>query len=455
VTDVVELPMEDRATLVTADWVLPVLGEPIFGGGVLVVGDRIAAVGSAATLAAAHPEATRIDQPGCALIPGLVNAHTHLALSSLAGLTPPGPLHPWLRGVTRAILGLEHSEFGVAAAMGSLQCLRSGTTTVGDIVYGSESADGAARIGLAGVFFFEVLGLRPDETSESLERRGWTGAPAEHGDAAATRIREGLSPHAPYSSGPGLLAQVRQLARERHQPFAIHVAESVEEAQLLEEGTGPFLDQTTRLAHGFVPPMTSPVAYLHELGVLDDALCIHAIHVSDRDAALIAQHARGVALCPRSNAYLANGVPPVRLLREAGVRIAIGTDSLASNHDLDLFAEARAVREVDPAFPPAEVLRAITLSGAEVLGMGDLTGALEPGRLADLAVVALDAAALDAGADPVSAVLNRGGRETVRSVMCAGEWRLLDHALTFDVADLEAEAVEVIRHTAELVGEVT
>lgn len=428
--------------ILTADWVLPVSAPPIRHGAIAVREGVIVEVGHAADVCARWLDDAVEDLEGCIIAPGLVNAHTHLALSVLGGLTTRGPLHPWLRPVARTILGLTHEEFGASSAAGALDCLLSGTTVVGDIVYGSETPSSVGGLGLAGVFFWELLGLDPEDVQDSLTRRGYAPNPT-------ARVRPGLSPHAPYSSGPALLRHVRDLARKSGQPFAIHVGETEGETELLRSGDGPFRDQADRLARGFEVPGASPVAYLDGLGVLDDAICIHAVHVSAADAELLAHSARGVVLCPRSNAFLENGVPPVALLRRAGVRLALGTDSSASNDDLDLFAEARALASIDPAILPTELLEMMTRDGARLLGIDDSFGALEPGTQADLVAVCVSD---DPAEDPVAAFLKAGGPETIAAVMCAGEWRVRDGRTKFDTSAIETAAATARDHARALLA---
>ena len=444
--------------LITADWVLPVCAPPIRHGALAVREGRIVEVGPAADLAARWIDDPLEEFEGCILAPGLVNAHTHLALSVLEGMLPPGPLHPWLRPITRAILGMSHEEFGVSSALGALESLLSGTTVVGDISYGVETPEACRELGVAGVFFWEVLGLHSHELDDSLARRGYPGDGGPRGDtssqASDARIRTGLSPHAPYSSGPALLQETWRRAREASVPFAIHVAESVDEITLFREGAGPFVSQAERLAHGFEAPAATPVEYLDSLGVLEDSVCIHAVHVDDRDISLLADKARGVVLCPRSNAYLENGAPPVAAMRAAGVRLALGTDSSASNTDLDLFAEAAALRALDPSIPAEELLRMITLSGAELLGVADAFGSLREGSQADLVVVrtASGASSHLSTENPAEVLLGAGASGGLEAVMSAGAWRVRDCVRAGGDGDLLEAAARVREHAAALVA---
>ncbi len=439
--------------IVVAETVLPVCDEPIREGAVAVRGGVIVDVGPASDVASRWPEeaADTVELPGCILAPGLVNAHTHLALTALAGLAPPAPMEDWLPRVTRAVVGLDPEDFAVASAFGTLECFASGTTAVVDIVYDAGGARASAGLGLAGAFCWEVLGMPADEMPASLARRGWPGPEVAEALGPEDRVETGLSPHTPYTAGPGLLRAAHDLARRHGVPFVVHVAESAAEAALLQGEDSPFAERAARLAHGFEPPGVSPVAYLDRLGALDDAVCVHAVHIDDTDATLLAAKARGVVLCPRSNAWLGNGEPPVVALRLAGVRLAVGTDSAASNNDLDLFAEMRALRALDPTITPAEALWMMTLAGAQLLGMAGSLGSIAVGVQADLVAVSADVAE---GSDPVEAFLAAGGPGTVRDVMAAGEWVVRDGAFTApDAAAIRAGATAVTTRAAALMAD--
>ena len=430
--------------IVAADHVLPVCDPPIERGAVAVVGGVIADVGTLAEVRSRRPDDTEVvELPGRILAPGLVNAHTHLALSALEGLAPPAPLVEWLRDVTPSVLGLTEDEFEASAALGAWHCLRTGTTVVADIAYDAASRAAAARLGLGGAFCWELLGMEAEEMEESLRRRGFP-VVGEHVEDDDGRTTAALSPHAPYSAGPGLLQAAHRFARRHGAPLFIHVAESADEVDAIRDGSGPLGATADRLASGFVPAGVSPVAYLADLGVLDDAVCVHAVHVDRDDAALLAERARGVVLCPRSNAWLGNGEPPVRLLREAGVRFGVGTDSSASNDDLDLFAEARALRALDPTLGAGETLWAMTMGGAQLVGMAGSFGGLAPGAQADLVAVLGTS-----GGDPVEAFLATGPGG-VSDVMAAGEWKVRDGRPVIDAAAVERSAAPVRERAGQL-----
>jgi len=406
--------------LLSADWVLPVSRPPIRDGAVLVAGERIVEVGDRARLQAEHPEEPQEHFAGCVMTPGLVNAHTHLTLTALAGVIESRPFAEWLPRLVTALGPWEIADHEASGVLGAEESLSCGVTVVGDIAYGAAEVASASAAGLGGVYYWELLGLHAEEVAPQLDYLRYPASPEVYGE----RIVCGLSPHSPYTAGPGLLAEVQQTAQGLGVPTAIHVAESAAEVQLLLDGTGPLAGTAGRTAHGFTPPGTSTVAYLAALGALDRATAVHLCHASPSDIALLARHARGAVTCPRSNYYLDNPPPRVTPLLDAGVPVGIGTDSSASNYDLDLLAEVRALHRAEPHLTPDTLLSIATRSGAEAIGVEDRYGSLEHGKFADVSVFAIEG-----GDDPACALLDEGGADRVRAVMSGGTWRLREGAL--------------------------
>jgi cytosine/adenosine deaminase-related metal-dependent hydrolase len=413
--------------LVTADWVLPVSGPPIRDGAVLVDGERIARVGSAAELDGEAASAERADFPGCVLIPGLVNAHTHLALTAFGGLLEPGEFSAWLGRLAGAVRELDPEDIEASARLGAAHSLSCGVTTVGDIAYGSVSMSAAAGLGLGGVFFWEVLGITRSELGEYLEDRGF---PPTGSSPPGTN--PGISPHAVYSSGPQVIQACRRLADERAIPFCMHVAESQAEDDLVHRDEGPLSRLAGRLADGFTTPHSSTVAYLDRLGVLDQAIAVHGVRLGADDITTLAKRRAGVVLCPRSNEFLQVGVAPMDPLEEAGVSLALGTDSSASNEDLDLLEEGRALMRLHPRLTPAAVLALVTSGGADVLGFGEDRGRLREGTRADLAAVRTGRVER-----PEEALIETADAGDVEAVMTGGEWRISGGRASFDVEAIE------------------
>ncbi|MBN2405552.1 MAG: amidohydrolase family protein [Coriobacteriia bacterium] len=422
--------------IIAGDWAITPGAKTLEHGAVLISGNRIHDVDTKDALVARHPGAVLRDHPGCVIMPGLVNAHTHLALTALHGVVPPDKdLPSWIDRITRVILSLNGDDFAASAAEGASQCLLGGTTVAGDIVYGPESTAAAGDTGLGGVYFWEVLGINASRLPETLQKLEFPGTPVEE---CPPRMRCGLSPHTPYTSGPELLKAMKRTADELRIPFCIHAAESSAELQLLKAGTGPFASKAERLAQGFQPPRMGAIRYLDSLGVLDDAIVVHCVHLQAGESHLLARKSRGVVLCPRSNALLGNGEPPVRKLLDAGVRIALGTDSAASNTDLDLFAEARVLKEIEPSLTASQLVLMMTETGADVLGLGDRFGRLKIGYNADVIAMKIG----DTG-HPLEALVSSGAAHNVKAVVSGGAARVLGGMPTFSTISIRQAAARV------------
>jgi 5-methylthioadenosine/S-adenosylhomocysteine deaminase len=419
--------------LVSADWVVPVASPPIRDGAVLVAGTRIAAVGPRAELAAASPGAHCEHFGGCVITPGLVNAHTHLTLSALGGVVPPLPFAQWLPRLVAALKPWDIGDHEASGVVGAEACLSSGVTVVGDIAYGAAEVASASAAGLGGVYYWELLGMYADQVPQALEELRYPARSDQYGD----RVKCGLSPHSPYTAGPGLLQAVHQLARDLDVPCAVHLAESDAELELLRSGTGPLAATADRTARGFTPPGTTPVEYLASLGVLRHVTAVHVCHATDDDIGLLATHARGGVTCPRSNRYLGNPPPSVAALLKAGLAVGVGTDSWASNNDLDLMAEIRTIQAAEKHLTAATLLHLATAGGARAIGVDDRYGSLEPGKFADLV-----AFRVDGGAEPEAAVVDTAGSETLSAVMTGGVWRARDGVLLVRNAAAAARARE-------------
>jgi 5-methylthioadenosine/S-adenosylhomocysteine deaminase len=403
--------------LVAADWVLPVASPPISTGAVLVRDGAIAAVGPAAALRAAAPDAEREEFPGSAIVPGFVNAHTHLEYGAYGGLGDGRSFAAWLAGFVRGQAALDPAAIEASARLGALQCLRSGVTTVADCSHAGASVGAAQAAGLRAIVHLETFGVGdPAPGLARLECALDAAAPAAGG-----LVSLGVSPHAPYTVGPELYAAVHGLALARGLPLATHVAESAAEVAALADGTGELAAALD--ARGMAHPVLGehPLARLARDGILDArTTAIHCVHVGAAEIDALAASGAAVVHCPRSNAQLGCGAAPLLALLGAGVRVGIGSDSPASALDFDHFAELRAAvatartreRRAD-ALSAAAALELATLGSARALGLDDRIGSLAPGLRADLTVVSLAETGLLEAGDPAAAVVYGGSPERV------------------------------------------
>ena len=353
--------------------------------------------------------------PEAAIIPGLVNLHTHLELTHLRGSNAEPDFYHWIQRLRRDKAQVTAEGFLAAARQGVRDAWAAGTTTVADT--GDSGAVSAAltELGGRGVVYQEIFGPHPDQAPAALA--GLRASVDRLRAGAGPHVTIGVSPHAPYSVSAPLFSLVAGYAREEGLPLAVHLAESRAETALVTRGEGPFAELWRRRGIPLPIRAASPVAYLDMLGMLAPrTLVIHGVQVTSRDAAVLAERGASVALCPRSNRRHGHGEPPVGVLREAGVGFGVGTDSVVSVETVDLFADARRVAELG-GLDAAAALFTMTLGGARALGLGDEIGSLDVGKQADLCLVALSPAT--GSPDPLHQVL-AAGAAAVRSVWVGG-----------------------------------
>src|SRR6266513_1351434 len=343
---------------VRARFVHPVTAPPIEDGAVLV-DDRgtIAAVGP-------HPRvptprgARELDFPQASLVPGLVNTHTHLELTHLAGKNSERDFAAWIRTLRSLKDATTPEAFLRSAELGVRDAWAAGVTCVADTGSTGAALEALARLGGRGIYYQEVFGPDPAHCAADLARReGW--------------------------------------------PVAVHLAESLAETELVRDGAGSFADALRARGFPVTPRGCSPVEYLVQLGVVQRGtacLCIHCVQVDQRDVELLCDAGASIAHCPRSNRAHGHGTAPLAAFRRAGLRVGLGTDSVVSVGDSNLWAEAAAA-----GLEGADALRMLTLEGARALGLDSEIGSLDVGKAADLAV--FPSAALGRPLPPSAALL--------------------------------------------------
>ena len=383
-------------TLHSAPIVLPVSAEPIGDGAVLVDGDQVAAVGARAELLAAYPGVRERAWSGV-LTPGLVNAHAHLQYTDFEELNALNePFHVWIGKLTAKRSSFTDAMWGESTRRGLHMMLRSGITSVADIVTDPAGVlPPTARSGIGGVSYIEVVFEDARSWSESgrarlLERLG----------AGPAGRALGVSPHTPYTVASAVYADCVAIARDKGLRLHPHIAESPAENEFVLTGTGPFAETMTRFGKAMElirdgGSGLSPVQFLDKLGVLgSDMHAAHCVHCDPADRDVLRNRGVHAALCARSNKILQSGQPPVADYLRENSPFGIGTDSLASTPSLDLLEEAAALRALalsqgyDAADLDRRIFEAATLGGAGAMGLTDV-GRLEPGTRADLAVFAV------------------------------------------------------------------
>lgn len=375
-------------TAYRAAWILPI-DQPPIRDGVIEVDDGI--------ICSIQPESRR-PMPGSrdlgnvALLPGLVNAHTHLELSWLRGRVPPANrFTDWVKTLVAIRRGTEQAitpevVASIRDAIGELR--GSGTVAVGDITNSLAPVEPMLDAGLRGVVFHELLGFQ--------ERDGALVESTREGRAAAARggVRVSLAPHAPYSTSVELFKAIRHAVNQSDCPImSVHLGESVEEVELLATGSGPWrglLETIGMWRDDWEIPGCGPVQFLDRHGVIDSrTIVVHGVQFDAAALARLAEIGATLVTCPRSNRWVGAGYPPVERFYQSGVPVAVGTDSLASVEDLNLFSELKTMRWLAPQVAARQLLASATMVGARALGLDGEIGTLTPGKAAEIIAVSL------------------------------------------------------------------
>ena len=428
--------MPQPITLVEAGWVLPVspANTVLRDHAVVITGGRIRAVLPLSEAHARFPGAGRVQLDGHALLPGLINLHTHAAMTLMRGIADDRALMDWLQNhiwpVESRLVSAEFVHDGTLIACAEM--LRGGVTCFNDMYF---YPDAAARAALAagmraslGIIAIELPSAYAADAQDYLSK-GLASRDSLKNEPLLTFC---ISPHAPYTVSDRTFERIAMLQGELELPLHIHVHETREEIE------------QSLASHG-----VRPLARLHALGLVDSSLiAVHAIHLTETEIRLLAEKGCHVAHCPTSNLKLASGIAPVPRLLAAGINLSLGTDGAASNNRLDLFSEMRLAALLakgaggDPTVLPAHtVLEMATIRAARALGIDDRVGSLEPGKFADMTAVDLGALELQPSYDPLSHLVYAAGREHVSHVWVGGELLVEDGRLTrLDPQELMAKA---------------
>jgi cytosine/adenosine deaminase-related metal-dependent hydrolase len=367
---------------------------PIAAGAVLIGADgRVEAVGPD-HLVPLPPDGVEERYDGSLLLPGLINTHTHLELTGLAGGPPEPDFTRWIFGVRQAKAARSAEAVDQAARQGVRECWAAGVTTVADTGDSGAVIAALAALGGSGIVYHEVFGPHPGQVEESMG--GLRSAVTRLARYATGRVRIGVSPHAPYTVSSELYAATSAYAAAEGLPLAVHLAESRAESALLEQGSGTFAEAWARRKIPLPPgPGRTPVEWLDAHGVLGErTLCIHVVQATAADLDRLAGRGAAVAHCPLSNRAHGHGDAPLQGMLDRGLRVGVGTDSVLSVGAVDLLAEARAARVLG-ALDAVGALALCTTGAAAAIGLASEIGSLEPGRWGDCVVLRARASGLD------------------------------------------------------------
>jgi 5-methylthioadenosine/S-adenosylhomocysteine deaminase len=422
----------------SARWVLPISSPVIEDGAVACNGPNIIAIGSRIELVTKFPDSRIEDFGEASILPGFVNAHSHLELTVMRGFleAEEKDFFAWLRRLTLARLAMTAEDLRVSATCGAIEAARAGVTCFGDASSAAGEAIRALQaVGLRGVVYQESFGPDPKFAEQNVAQL--REQVLQFSDLENGLVRAGVSPHAPYTVSGPQLELISRLAIDEHLPVMMHAAESQAEQLLMLKGEGAFAIGLSARGIEWRTPGISTIQYLKRHGIMETMpLLAHCINVDDADLDQVKQSSTGIAHCPKSNAKLGHGRAPFSKFIAREIKVGLGSDSVASNNTCDMLEEARIATllaripssrerlsgELLPAITPEQALSAATLGGARALGLDDQIGSLAVGLQADLVVVKLDGAHQRPVDDPAGALIfASSGRDVLLTLVAGNE----------------------------------
>lgn len=394
----------------TARWVLPIAGEPIENGVVVIKGNRIESVCSREEFHASGQTLTK-DYGQAIITPGLINLHTHLDYSDLALFDTQSGFFKWISNLMANAWKWGDDQWKNSALNGAASIAQSGTTLIVDSSFTGQAANAAAQVGLRAIVGLEVFGI--EEATSKNVWQSWlqkyhnflNSAPDELKSAInAGLITMTVAPHTPYTVCPSLWQCAKEWADQEGRPVLVHISESQQECEWIHTGNAEldaFLKNMPQSGleanYSWRGKGLSPVEHLDSWGLLSsNTLAAHAVHLSDKDIELLKNAQVSIAHCPRSNSRLRNGIARLVSMVDSGLHVGLGTDSSASVDDLNVLNEARFAwnlhRAVNPTFSltAKNAIEALTVIAAQAVGLSDKVGTLKAGKEADIAVFAID-----------------------------------------------------------------
>lgn len=427
--------------LLTAKYVMSITAPFIENGAVLVRDDKIVAVGTFEELKAQYPDEEVKDFGLAALMPGFVDCHTHLRYTALRGLFEDMVYADWKRAMLRVEPFFEKNDWEASARLGVLEAIASGITTVADVAFVDAAARAIEKGGLRAICYREVTTVRPDGVeramSEALEDiENWSK------ELNSGRIRFGLAGGPMYATHPKVYSAIAEYVGDSDLPVVVNAGGSKEEAEFIRYGSGPFSIHASRLAQHFdldlppwLPSGVSPVRYLYNWDILGvpNIMVIHGVQVDETDVSILAQEGVSLVHCPRIAAKLGMGYAPINKMLEAGITVAMGTDSPAAVDTTDMIDEmrlglmlSRAMSDKGSKVMTSEkMLRMATIEAARALHMEDQVGSLEAGKKADIIAIDLHNSHQNPTSDPAAAVIHTANQDNVM-------WTMVDGKVLYD-----------------------
>lgn len=448
-----------QVRIITADWILPISGEPISGGAIAFEKDKIRAVGKIEKLKENFPAADVENFGAAAIMPGFVNAHAHLELTAMRGFLDylEDDFSAWLITLSKTRAEkLTAADIEISALWGAVEGLKAGVTCFADIGRSAKAGlEALKKTGLRGMVFQETEFSPQNETaSEDFRRLKEKFLALKNNET--NLVKAGISPHSPYTVSRKLFEEIAAYAAGSAENIktSIHAAESDAEIAFLKNGTGFFAKMYEKFGAAWDAPNLSPVEYLAQTGILQTKpLLAHCVKTTETDFELIAASNSAIAHCPKSNAKFGHGVAPLEKFLEKNLRVGFGSDSVVSNNTCDIFEEARfaalfARAQADKNYlvTAEKILETATRGGARALGLEDEIGTLDAGKQADLIVVSLKHIAQQPVHDIYSALVFASNARDVCLTIVAGEEIYRNgKAQKIDEAKLQSGIMEIAR----------
>ncbi|HDP69346.1 MAG TPA: amidohydrolase [Actinobacteria bacterium] len=419
--------------LLKAKWVLPIVQKPIEDGAVVIGGDKIKSVGKFEELKEKYPTEKIKDFGQAVLMPGFVDAHSHLEYSVFRGLCDDLSFSYWKMQLTRKSSKLSDEDWFYSAKLGALEAISSGITSIADSTNTGASLKAAKEAGLRGIIFHEVVGMDNSKVDETISEAkkfvsSW------QAEASGTNLEIGVSPYSVYAVSPPLFQAVSHWAREEGLKVCFHLAGSLDECEFVKYGSSSlatlYLEQMGWSDFLWQPMGVSPVKYVEQWDALESGkvMVVHCVQVSDADIDILKKYDVSVVHCPKCSAKLGMGIAPLEKLLRQNLKVGMGMDSPASNNTLDMFDEMRVglllqrgFEEKVDGFSAEKFIGLATLGGAQVLGIDSEVGSLEKSKKADLIAVDISRTYQSPVSDPCSALVYTANQEDVIFTMVGGK----------------------------------
>lgn len=445
--------------LLCAEYVLPITSDPIEWGAVLVRNGKIRDIGSADLLRLRYPEEEVHDFGQSALLPGFVDAHTHLENSALRGIVHDVPYATWLAALSKKYERMTQSDWYDSAILGGLEALSSGITCIAGITATGAAANALQKLGMRGVVYREVGAMDKRRVNYAMKMAAadiekWTST------VDSDRITVGIAPASLFLCHPLVFKRVADFAGSTL-PVAMHLAGSREESNFIMYGSSTLAVHDVQEGRGFVeippwlPTGVTPVNYVLNWGGFnaENVMAVHCVHVSEDDIAQLRKNNVSIVCCPRCNAQLGMGVAPLTEYLKSGFRVGLGTDSPAASDSTDMLSEMRIGMLVQRAVNPEgflsahKMLELATIGGARVLGLDGKIGSLDIGKMADIVAVDISGSHQTPTDDPTSALVNTASGTDVLMSMVNGRILYEENKWHVDV-----EVAKSIAHVIEIRG---